>query len=348
MLTLQAFESAGYRRGNTSIITPGLNKGEIYHALSDLAPNFGQTILGGYPPFVKDIIDGCQENQIDLKKLKIRLLFAAETFTEDFRDHVAELAGISDVHRDTLNIYGTADIGAMAYETPTSILVRRTATKSPSIFNKIFGALERTPTLAQYNPRFTSFENSDGNILLTGNNSIPLIRYSIGDTGGVRTFDDVDRSLSDEGVQLQSDAKRNAIPLYRLPFVYVYERADFSVKLYGAIIYAEHVRGALQQREDRKNITGRFTMQTSTDEKQDQYLEVNIELARGVKKSAVLSQHLTEIITRELIKKNSEYHNNYLSMHERVVPRVSLWTYEDPKYFKSGVKQRWVIKQKNS
>jgi len=346
IFTFQAFETASNRGQDVSILTPGVNKPEILHALRELAPNFKQTIVIGYPPFVKDVLDDAQIEGIDLKRLNLRLMFAAEAFTERFRDHVVSMAHIANPYVDTLNIYGTADIGAMAWETPTSILVRRLALQKESFFAGIFGQTGKTPTMAQFNPHFINFEAPDGQILLTGNNAMPLIRYAVGDRGGVADFDDIAQEADSNSIDIQNEAKKVDAPVYQLPFVYVYERADLSTKLYGAIIYPEHVRDALQEEPLLKEVTGKFTMQTLADAAHDQYLEVNVELREHCRASETLKEALQQTIVRHLLAKNSEYHNNYSNMKERVIPTVILWPHEDPKYFKPTIKQKWVIPSK--
>lgn len=344
MFTYQSLDIASRRGKNISIITPGINKEEILHALRDLAPNFSQTVLVGYPPFLKDLLDDAILSGIVLPKLHIRLLSAAESFTEVFREHLAKTAGIKNLYRDTLNIYGTADIGAMAFETPTSILIRRLAVRDRKLFSRIFGDTTKTPTLAQYNPYFTNFESQAGEILLTGTNTLPLIRYAVGDKGGVANFDELTGEHALKQPTFLGEAKKHDVPVTQLPFVYVYERADFSVKLYGATIFSEHVKEALQEEKISKKITGKFSMQTLTDKHHDQYLELNVELASGVRAEKSLERQIAEIVIKNLLKKNSEYKNNYGSMKEKITPVIVFWPYEDPLYFRPGVKQKWVKK----
>ena len=138
------------QRGNypISIITPGVNIPEILKALKILAPQFGQTVLMGYPPLVKDVIDRAISEEVDFTKLNIRILLAAEAFTENFRDYLAEKTCLKNPCLDTMNIYGSADIGTMAVETPASILIRRLAMKDKRLFADIFSANDKTPTLA--------------------------------------------------------------------------------------------------------------------------------------------------------------------------------------------------------
>ncbi len=344
LFTYQAFELASLRGKNLSILTPGVNKGEILHALKDLAPNFAQTIIIGYPPFVKDVLDEALLGGISLHELNIRLVFAAEGFTEKFREHLMRMAGTKNPYLDTLNIYGTADIGAMAYETPTAILMRRLALADQKLFLKLFGPVEKTPTLAQYNPLFTNFEAHNGEILLTGYNTLPLIRYAVGDQGGVFSFDDAITCAKNLNTDVAKCAAEAEAPLYQLPFVYVYERADFSTKLYGAIMYPEHIREALQDEKLLQDITGKFNMHTRLDDNHDQYLELNVELRQNGTASEELTKSIKEVTTALLLEKNSEYRNNYASMGEKVTPRVVFWPHGDEKYFKTTIKQKWVIK----
>jgi phenylacetate-CoA ligase len=342
VFTFQAFELASRRGQNLSIITPGINKEEILNALKNLSPNFGETVLIGYPPFIKDLLDDALLSGVNLPKLNLRILFAAESFNDTFRAYIAKSTGIKNIYRDTLNIYGTADIGAMAFETPTSILVRQLIMER-ELSEKAFGSALKVPTFAQYNPFHTNFEAPGGEILLTGSNAMPLIRYAVGDKGGVTTLG----GLSEAGLSEKDiirAAKKHDAPLYRLPFVYVFERADFSVKLYGATVFPEHVREALQNPLLLKYITGKFSMQTLTDKRHDQYLELNVELNARGEKSAELADKISKVVVENLLKKNSEYANNHKSMAERVIPHVVLWPHEDPLYFKPGIKQKWVKK----
>lgn len=347
IITYKAFEIASQRAKHpVSIITPGINKPEIFHALRSLAPNYKQTILVGYPPFVKDVLDEAREQGINLKKLNLRILTAAEAYTEKFREYLAKKASVKNPLLDTLNIYGTADIGAMAWETPTSILMRRLTLGKRDLFEEVFSPISKTPTLAQYNPLFITFEAPEGEILLTGNNTIPLIRYAIGDHGGVMSFKDVSSKLREHGINFAVAAKKHGIGnhIYELPFVYVYERKDFSTKLYGAIIYPEHVREALHHKKLSPFVTGKLTMLTKFDKQHNQYLEVHIELKSNIKSSEKLKSLCHDLILDNLLKKNAEYRNNYSSVPHKVKPRIVLWSKEHPLHFKAGIKQKWVKK----
>lgn len=345
-ITMRAFQIASERGYPVSILTPGINKIEIFNALKNLAPKFEQVILVGYPPFLKDILDEAESQDINLKKYKIRLLFAAESFTEKFREYVAKKARISNLYTDTLNIYGTADIGTMAYETPTSILIRRLALRNKKLWNGLFGSNEKMPTLAQFNPLFISFEEKDGEVLLTGNNAAPLIRYAIGDSGGVKNFNEVKELLLSYGVNLEAEAQKAGIAdkIYRLPLVFVHERTDLSTTLYGLQIYPQHIRDALFDRAVTPFVTGKFSLVTKFDRRENQYLEINLETKKEQKVTKHVRAVILDKIVATLLAKNSEFRELYRQLKDRATPKLFFWPSEHPLYFKSGLKQRWVLK----
>lgn len=345
-ITYRAFAIARERGYPVSIITPGVNKAEIINALKYLAPKFAQTILVGYPPFVKDIIDEAPLAGIRLKKLNIRLLFAAEAFTERFRDYVVRRAGVQNPMTDTLNVYGSADIGTMAYETPTAIFIRRCAAKNRALFRALFPDVDKTPTLAQYNPLYTGFESVGGELLLTGDSALPLVRYAIGDHGGTWCFGEIVSLLGKHGVRFADEARKAGIAqmTYELPFVYVYERSDLSTTLYGLQVYPEFIKNALLDPAISRWLSGKFSLQTKFDEKQNQYLDINIELQKGMKETAALRKRVSEKIFHHLQKNSSEFREIARYIGKRAVPRVHFWPAEHAAYFAPGAKQRWVLK----
>lgn len=357
LITYKAFEIAGQRGGYPiSIITPGVNKAEILNALEKVAPHYKQVILAGYPPIVKDVIDEGIERGIDFKKLNMRLLTAAESYTENFRSYLAEKAGIENLFVDIMSIYGSADIGAMAFETPTAIVARRLAMKDEELFKHIFVGAKKTPTLAQYNPLQIQFESVGGEVVLTGTSAIPLIRYAIGDNGGVLSYEDIKRNMKTAGVDWNKElAVAGTEKPYQLPFVYIYERNDFSTTLYGLQIYPETIREALLKDCLNPHVTGKFSMATKFDDEQNQYLEINVELKKGIEldKNGDTTcedgeEDLMETVAKEVTEflkiKNSEYNELSKNLKERAVPRIVLWPAEHPTHFKPGTKQQWIQK----
>ncbi len=345
LITYESFEMVS-RRNNLpiSIITPGINKAEILKILKNLSPNYSQTILCGYPPFIKDVIDECIIHKINFDKLNLRIITAAEAYTEKFRDYISAKAKIKNPTIDIMNIYGTADIGAMAAETPLSILIRRLATKNKNLFRTIFKDITKTPTFAQYNSLFINFEALGEELIITGDNEIPLIRYEIGDHGGVLSFDEVVEKLEVNKFNLRLEAKKLNLAISEQSFVYVYERKDLSTTLYGLQIYPEIIKEALLEEPHSKHLTGRFSMSTKFDRQNNQYLEIHLEMKKGKKHSEKLKKQVMDFIVLNLRNKISEFRELHDYLKDRALPKLNFWPAEHPTHFKSGIKQKWVKK----
>ncbi len=346
VITYQAFKSISERGYPMTILTPGVNKREIFEALKNIGPKYDQIIMCGYPPFMKDVVDEAKANGVRWSDYNVKMIFAAESFSERFRDYIMHKTGMKNPYRDTMNIYGSADLGTMAEETPISILIRRIALKHKNLYKKLFTEATRLPTLAQYIPQFINFECVDKNVYCSGDNVLPLVRYEIGDNGGVHDFKEVEAIFAEEGLNLREEAKKVGIEdtIAELPFVYVYERTDLSTKLYGGIIYPEYIKVGLQEPHLEQYITGKFTMFTKHDRKQDEYLEVNIELKEGVEASEELHQNVKKSIVHHLIEKSAEYKNNADLLPGKVEPRIVFWSHGHPTHFQTGIKQKWVKK----
>lgn len=325
-----------------SIISPGVNKTEVLKVLRTIAPNFKQVVIAGYPPFVKDIIDEARQEGIDLQKFNLRFVFTGESFTEEFRDYLSRNAGIKNVFIDTMNTYGSSELGAMAVETPLSILVRRQTDKT--IFTSLFGDAIKIPTLAQYVPYFVNFECIDGELFFTGNSTIPLVKYRSGDSGGILTYDQIKDGLDQHGVALEAEIKKHQIVGHtnKLPFVYVFERKNLATTFYGILIYPEFLKAALLDAQLNRFLTGKFTLIQKHDNNQDQYLEINLELKRDVIFKRQYEGVVLEKIVETLKARSSEFGELCRNLGENCYPKLVFWPYEHKEYFGSSSKQQWV------
>ncbi|MEK9176910.1 MAG: hypothetical protein AAB923_01300, partial [Patescibacteria group bacterium] len=271
-------------------------------------------------------------------------IFTGEAFSEEFRDYLALKAHVRNVVIDTMNIYGTSELGPVAVETPLAVLTRRLLHKSA--FADLFGDIKKVPTLAQYVPNLVNFECVDGELYFTGDDAIPLMRYQSGDHGGLFTFQEVRDILARNDIDIMKAASRAGISRHvsELPFVYVYERKNLVTTLYGALIYPEYFRAALLSRGLHRFITGKFSMVQRYDKNQDQYIEVNIELRRNVASKKIIEREVLKKVVEALKERSSEFTELYKNLRERVYPKLVFWPYEHPQYFTPGTKQQWVKK----
>lgn len=322
------------------VATPGNNKAEIFRVVRELAPHFEQTVLLGYPPFVKDVIDAGAAEGIAWKDFKPKLVFAGEVFSEEWRTLLGQRTGSDNPCYDSASLYGTADGGVLGNETPFSIAIRRWLANQPEAARQLFGE-SRLPTLVQYDPCSRFFEVHDNTLVVSGENSVPLLRYHIADKGGVLTFAEMWAFLRENGVQSLSDlGLPEDFQPRQLPFVYVFGRADFTVSYYGANIFPENIAVGLEQPELMRWLTGKFVLQALENSAGNKELQVAVELLPEVQPPAQLPDMIAVSIKNQLLRLNSEFAN--YTPAERQQPMVTLHAFADPEFFPLGVKHRYT------
>jgi phenylacetate-CoA ligase len=342
-----------------TVITPGNNKEEIFRVVQELGTAFDQVVLLGYPPFIKDVLDTGIARGIPWQKYNIKMVFAGEVFSEEWRSLVGEKVGSRNPCYDSASLYGTADAGVLGNETPLSICIRRFLAGNPDASRALFGE-SRLPTLVQYDPLSRFFEVHEGTLLFTGNNGIPLIRYHISDNGGIISYEEMLNFLAEWGfdpvtpLYLIQQVSRmlgggqyshqvtEVRGIYQLPFVYVFGRSNFTVSYFGANIYPENVMVGLEQLVITEWVTGKFVLQVKEDADQNRFLSVVVELAPGVEASEEKRDAIASSILSQLLRLNSEF-ANYVPK-EYQIPQVVLAPTGDPEYFPIGVKHRYTRK----
>jgi phenylacetate-CoA ligase len=320
-------------------VTPGNVKPEILRVVSALAPHFEQTVLLGYPPFLKDVVDAGVAVGVRWRDHATKLVLAGEVFTEEWRTLMVERAGMTRPLLDSASLYGTADAGVLGNETPVSIAIRRFLAGRPDDARAVFGEA-RLPTLVQFDPCSRYFEEIDGTLLFTGDNGIPLVRYHISDRGGVVPFDAMIarmKVLGCDPIRVATEAGARAIR--ELPFVYVFGRSHFAISFYGANVFPEMVSAGLEQPELAPHTTGKFVMQVLPDHDGNLELSIAVELAAGVTGNAALEDAIAESILAQLLRLDPEF-ATYVPK-ERQRPRITLHPAGDPAYFPIGVKHRY-------
>jgi len=326
----------GYR---VFTVTPGNVKAEILKVVAALAPEFEQTVLLGYPPFLKDVIDsGCAAG-VRWAEHAIKIVLAGEVFTEEWRTLVAERAGMRAPLLDSASLYGTADAGVLGNETPLSIAIRRFLADRPDDARALFGEA-RLPTLVQYDPHARYFEEHEGTLVFSGDNGVPLVRYHISDQGGVVPYAQMlarIRALGFDPVRAAEEAGARAI--HELPFVHVFGRSHFAISYFGANVFPEMVSVGLEQPAVAPFVTGKFVMEVVADAAEDLALTVAVERAPGAEAPGDLAERVAGTILTALLRLDPEF-AAYVPP-ERQRPRITLHDAGDPGYFPVGVKHRY-------
>jgi phenylacetate-CoA ligase len=323
-----------------TLVTPGNNKAEILRVVTALAPFYAQTVLLGYPPFLKDTIDTGIAQGVDWAQYNVKLVLAGEVFSEEWRSLVGERLGSTNFCYDSASLYGTADAGVLGNETPLSIGIRRWLSQQPEIARELFGK-SRLPTLIQYDPLTRYFEVEAGTLLFSGDNGVPLIRYHIADTGGIIGYDQMLAFLARKGFDPRSQPElKDGSGIRALPFVYVFGRSQFAISYFGANIYPENVTVGLEQSPICEWVTGKFVMQIREALDRNVELSIVVELAPGEMKSEERVRSIASSIRYHLRRLNSEFANYVPELNQ--TPQIELRLAGDAEYFPVGVKHRYT------
>ena len=327
-----------------TVISPGIEVEDILRIIIEVGGKYEQIILAGYPPFIKDIIDSGIRRGIRWKKYNIKFLFATENFSEEFRDYVVKNSGGSDVIHSAINIYGSADAGILAHETPISIAIRRALSKSNALSSALYGSSPFLPTFGQYNPIYKFFEVADEELLFSAYGGIPLIRYNIHDSGKVLPFKDV---LSIPELTQHTAVTNLRKGAWKLPFVGVFGKSDLTISFYGLKIYPENIKAGLENDDITKLVSGRFIMEQKSRADQSQYWEINIELKEGARPTNKIRKTVADSVIRELKAKNLEYNRLHSALGKRSLPRIRLFEKGDKRYVDTrSAKHRWTKGQR--
>jgi len=320
---------------NLTIISAGNNKNEVLRAVKHLQDDHEQVLLVGHPFFIKDVIETGRREKIDWTKRRLKMMFCSEGFSEDWRRYVSKEAGLPPGSWNMFSTYGSSEMLLMAYETPVTVLLRNILDRHNKLQRQLFGNIVNLPNLFQYNPlwRYTEVENRE--LLFTSTSGLPLIRYNLHDIGQIISLAEVEKIIP----KLESRQLNH----WRLPFLALWGRSDNTVIFYAANIYPEHITHALNDNVLFGKLTGKFVMRKDYLQNMDQFLEINIELKKGIKSTKKLTQFIQERMVNELKKVNAEYFDASNHLQDKdLKPRINLWSYQDEKYFKPGLKPKYI------
>lgn len=322
-----------------TVATPGANQDEMINLLKKLSPYYEQTVICGYPPFIKGVVDQALYQGVDLKKSNIKFWFGGESISENWRDYLLSTVEQDNPFTVTTNAYASSEALVMGVETPLSIAVNKVINVSPELIGTLF-QVERAPTLVQYDPRNHFFEEEDNNLIYTANSAIPLIRYKGGDRGGLHTYQYLMDKVGDQAYGMLEEYGVSHDDLSDMPFIYIFGRDINNVTFYSLNIYPENIQAGLLDESVCEQVSSKFIASTEHTDKQDQYLLICVELAPGVEPNETLREDITNSIARSLKKLNNEYRELTTMIGEKAVPTVQLYVNGDSLFQQKGNKMR--------
>lgn len=321
-------------------VTPGINKVEIIQILKNIGDQFEQTIIMGYPPFIKDVVDAGANVSLDFERLNLRFIYAGENISETWREYVAKRVKAKDINSFSLSIFGTADAGIMGIESPFTVYLRRLLDENGDLAAKFFSRKDILPTLVQYDPSIRYVEEVNHHLVFTVNNSLPLVRYDIQDEGEVISTEVLEEKLRMLNIEIPNEY----IKFKGLPLIALYGRPDVAAMFYGLNVYPENIKYGLEVGSLQNYLTGKFVLKTEVSERNlEQSLHLYVELKENVLPEDSIKEIILSSVITSLDTNNSEYHKLHQELKRKAEPHVHLVEFDSPE-FKVGIKHRWVSK----
>jgi len=291
---------------SVTVATPGLDLDEA----AQIAKRFGgfyDTILWVVNPSSINIIYSLIKDERSLLEGKIVFPVVGEYFSEDFREDMALKFGHKREYPFVLRTgYGSADAGDLGIEFEETILLRKFLNQNRELCMEIFGR-DEAPMLFIKNEK-SLIEIIDGEIVVTKDQFVPLVRYNTKDAGGLLNKSRLKEHIDDS--------------LYRkLPdeILYAFGRASDSIIFYGTNLNISQIgdflfsikdmeyAGLFELREIKEQEISFFEFTIYTQSIQEQYEKLYRErligfLKENSKEFAAKYEKLSSAVDRELIR----------------------------------------------
>ncbi len=238
------FRNLASSMDNITVATPGLDLKEASEIAKKFA-KFYDTLLWIVNPSSINIIYSLLKDEASLMKGKIVFPVIGEYFSENFREEIACKFGHPKEYPFALRTgYGSADAGDLGIESKETIILRKILNQNRDLCQKLFSQ-DEAPMMFVKNEK-TLIEMINGEIIVTKEQFIPLIRYNTKDCGGI---------LNKKSIKEYIDKN-----LYeKLPdeILYVFGRVSESIIFYGTNLNISKIGDFLSSLKD-MNYAGLF------------------------------------------------------------------------------------------
>ncbi len=298
-------------------------------------------IIGGYPPFLKNLIDS---GKLDWKRYHIDLLTGGEGFVKGWRRYVlSKLRTGAKVY----SAYGSSDLDtAMGIETPLCVMIKELLDSNPGFSKSLFGTCE-SPMIFQYDPTLHYIENSkdtqEFNVTKL-NSKIPniMVKYNIHDRGGVLRYDEFIRKLAKDVPgfgKLFASYKKDAL---QLPFLWIGGRIDSTISINGTNVYPQQVESALLANKTLYKKINTFQISQKYEFKKDAMFTVKIELKQGIQPTAGLKKECQKTILLGMKKYSREYAQAMREFPQNFTPLIELYACHTGPFVQVSIKNKYI------
>ncbi|MEG1749104.1 MAG: hypothetical protein RR249_05375 [Tannerellaceae bacterium] len=230
------------------LATPGLDLKAAVNVIKSYQDLFDQLLIITNPSNISLFTALLNQADVHLAPGTVSFPVVGEYFSEAFREHISSTYGhATDSPFVLWTGYGSADTGDVSAETKETIALRKYLHHHPQLAEKLFETCT-VPMILAVSPQ-VYLEIIDGNIIVTKDQFIPLIRYNTGDEGGLLTKESLRGEVPDELL--------NNLPEQMM---FVHGRAKSAIIFYGTNLMVNAISDHLLSLPSNYGYGGLFTV----------------------------------------------------------------------------------------
>lgn len=309
-----------------TICTPGLDLKAAAHVIMHYHEYYDQVLIITNPSNIPLFTALFRQDGSSLPMGKITFPVVGEYFSEAFREQVGRQYGHeADAPYVVWTGYGSADTGDVGVETAATIALRKYFHRHQEQCMSVFGTSSAPMILATSPSAY--IEIIEGNIVVTKDQFLPLVRYDTKDAGGLLDKTRIKGLVPD---QLYASLPEEML--------YVYGRVDNAVIFYGTNLMVNDIQDYLLSLPAEMGYGGLFTIHAEESGEVPTF-HFTIYTAGSHASDAVYLDHIIRFLSRNSAEFNIKYQNLSASCTR---PLITLCT-DDISKTAGKTKHRFIV-----
>ncbi len=313
-----------------TIATPGLNLSEAVEIYSRFHEEFEQTLWITNPSSINIIYALLKRKGIDIPAHSNYFPVVGEYYSEDFRENIAEkFAFDADESYVVWTGYGSADTGDLGVETKPTIALRKFINRNKPLSKKIFNTSD-TPMILQL-AEGPFVEIIDGQIVVTKDQLVPLVRYNTGDEGGILLKNDL---LGYPEIPL------DILMLLPEKMIFVFGRASDSIIFYGTNLNVKTIHQFLLSLNATYGYAGLFQVKLI---EEDGVVLYHFTVFANDFANEKLRKEYSELLIDFLKKQSLEFSAKYTNISSSLGQELITVSLDDIGKMEGNVKHKFIV-----
>lgn len=326
---------------NIAVVSPGADSEKVVDILEAIGKHYDLILICAYPTLFKTTLDEGEKRKIQWDKLNIKLLTGGEMLDNVFRGYISKKLNPKKEKLELIfESFGGSDIGNLGMATPLAVEIKKLTRENKQLSLEIFGNEESQGSIFQFNPMGNWVESINNEITITKPSYMPLIRYNAKDLGKVFSWDEMNKILQNNGIDIEKELKKDGWtkPSFKWPFVTLLGRKDWAVSFFGAKIAPQSIqhifggdsgiRSFKFASKDEKNQASRFVI----------FIELQPSVKLKTSEKIKLQKYYHDKILNHLIETNFDFKDAYSIHKETVDPKIKIYSFDEGPF--SGEKNR--------